>query len=88
MPTNSTRVSAHINTDKPIYHPNEVVFIEVFIMNIFNKTPVIGNTSNSLYNLYLQIYAPNNTIVYQTINSSYNSTGSFTYKLPANSVGG
>jgi hypothetical protein len=67
FPTTLTRVQAHINTDKPIYHPNELVFIEVFILNIFNKTPVATNTStstNPLYNLYFQIYGPTNSIVY------------------------
>ena len=32
------RIDGHIQTDKPIYKPDEVMFIELLLVDAFNKT--------------------------------------------------
>lgn len=39
-------MDAHIYTDKVIYRPNDVMFIEVYLVDAFNKTPVSLNPSD------------------------------------------
>lgn len=34
------RLEAHVTTDKVIYRPDDVIFIEVLVVNAFNKTPI------------------------------------------------
>jgi len=34
------RWQAHITTDKPIYRPNDAVFIETLVLNAFSKKPI------------------------------------------------
>jgi len=38
---NKVRVLAHITTDKPIYKPNDVMFIEVFVIDPTTKKPAV-----------------------------------------------
>lgn len=37
------RLESHISTDKVIYRPGDLVFIEVLLLNAMNKTPVALN---------------------------------------------
>jgi len=39
MIENSERVLAHISTDKPIYKPDDVMFVEVHVVNPVSKEP-------------------------------------------------
>ena len=41
--TDSMRLQANIFLDKVVYRPNDVMFIEVYILDAFNKTPQISN---------------------------------------------
>jgi uncharacterized protein YfaS (alpha-2-macroglobulin family) len=37
---NKIRLDAHMFTDKVIYRPNDVMFIEVLVVDAFDKTPI------------------------------------------------
>ena len=82
----------HITTDKPIYKPNDVAFIEVYVIDSLTKEPV-GNTKyvNSYFHLDAQmsILDSFNNEIYKSpeINESH-STFVFTYKVPKNAKGG
>jgi len=39
------RVLAHITTDKPVYYPGEVVFVETYLVDALTKQPKIDNIS-------------------------------------------
>ena len=43
------RYESHISTDKVIYRPNDVVFIEAYVVDAFNKTPIGLNKTDSYY---------------------------------------
>lgn len=47
-----SRYLAHVSTDKPFYKPNEVVFVEVFIIDALTKQPMLNNQS---YDIYAQV---------------------------------
>jgi hypothetical protein len=47
-----SRYLAHVSTDKPFYKPNEVVFVEVFIIDALTKQPMLNNLS---YDIYAQV---------------------------------
>ena len=44
-----TRALIHISTDKPFYKPNEVVFIETFLIDSITKAPLFAGPDD-LYN--------------------------------------
>ena len=41
IPKTSPRITTVINLDKPVYRPNDVVFIEVLLLNTITKTPIV-----------------------------------------------
>lgn len=41
LPDNTPRLQTHIFTDKVVYRPNDVIFVEVLVVNAFNKTPTV-----------------------------------------------
>jgi len=46
---NLLRLESYINTDKVIYKPNDVMFIEVLVLDAFNKTPIGLDPTDSFY---------------------------------------
>lgn len=55
------RLEAHVNLDKVIYRPTDVVFIEAYIIDSFDKTPIALNQEDTFFlNLFytLEIYDP------------------------------
>ena len=49
-------MEGHIYTDKPIYRPGDVMFIEVYVVDAFNKTPIgLLPTSQFFQNLYISL---------------------------------
>ena len=55
------RLEAHISTDKVIYRPNDVIFIEAYIIDAFTKTPIGLNDTEGYYKnfyFYAEIYDP------------------------------
>jgi len=88
---NLLRLESYINTDKVIYKPNDVMFIEVFVLDAFNKTPVGLDQTDSFYSNFLfqlEIYDPSDNKVFNTQAELVNSTISFTWKIPADASGG
>ena len=89
--TYEPRTEAHIYTDKVIYRPNDVMFIEVYVDNAFNKTPINLNASLGSFNgpyLSLEILDPSGATIFSDSAQVYNSTASFIYKLPSDPAGG
>jgi len=79
------RVEGHITTDKVVYRPNDVIFIEVLIIDAFKKTPVALNALDNYFNnnyITMDVYDPTDSKVYTTFTQVQNSTVSFTYKVP------
>jgi len=80
-----------LTTDKEIYRPNDVVFIQALVVQAFNKTPVAMNmTSEYLQNYYttLTIQDPTESNVYSDYQYALNSTASYAYKIPEDASGG
>ena len=89
--SNQQRVDAHILTDKVIYKPGDIMFIEVFLFDAFNKTPIqpddiYGYPSTSYYYSYvyatLNVVDPNDVQIYTSSASAVDSAISFTYQIP------
>jgi hypothetical protein len=51
-PNYRERLQTHIFTDKIVYRPNDMMFVEVVMLDAFSKTPV-GTTRDDLYNYYI-----------------------------------
>jgi uncharacterized protein YfaS (alpha-2-macroglobulin family) len=50
------RLQTHIFTDKVVYRPNDVIFIEVLVLDSFNKTPIALDPMDQYnYNYYLNL---------------------------------
>jgi len=45
--SSAPRLEAHLRTDRPVYRPNDVVFVEALVLNAFDKTPYVYNASTS-----------------------------------------
>lgn len=89
--TYQLRLQTHIFTDKVVYRPNDVMFIEVLVLDAFNKTPTaLDPTDQYNYNLYLslEIKDPAGTSLKKDFSYAQNSTAVFTYKVPASASGG
>lgn len=85
------RLEAHITTDKVIYRPNDVIFIEAYIVDAFNKTPIgLNSTDKFFINLYysIEIYDPTDSQIFSSNTQAENSTVSFTFKIPSEAAGG
>ena len=77
--------------DKVIYRPNDVMFIQAYIVDVFNKTPIgLNKTEQYFYNYYfnLEVYDPTENKIYSSNTQVKNSTVSFTYKIPNDAAGG
>jgi len=56
-----------LKSDKVIYRPSDVIFIEALVVDAFNKTPVaMDPESDFYYNYYatLEIFDPTESSVY------------------------
>jgi hypothetical protein len=54
------RLQTHIFTDKVVYRPNDVIFIEVVVLDAFNKTPIaLDEKDRYNYNYYLNLELKN-----------------------------
>jgi hypothetical protein len=61
LPPSSPRLDAHIFTDKVIYRPSDVMFVEVLVLDAFNKTPIAltsKDINNYIYYLLFEVYDP------------------------------
>lgn len=84
-------MEAHIYTDKVIYRPNDVMFIEVYLVDAFNKTPVSLNaTDTSFQNLWinLEVRDPVGAVIKSDNVEARNSTAVFAFKVPESASGG
>mmetsp|Transcript_9414 Transcript_9414/g.8911 ORF Transcript_9414/g.8911 Transcript_9414/m.8911 type:complete len:177 (-) Transcript_9414:2874-3404(-) len=87
----SERLQVILKTDKEIYRPNDVVFIEAIVLNAFNKTPVaVDPKSEYFYNYYatLEIFDPTESIIYSDYQYAQNTSASFAFKVPEAASGG
>ncbi|CDW84292.1 a-macroglobulin complement component [Stylonychia lemnae] len=85
------RLDAHINIDKVIYRPNDVVFIEILLLDAFNKTPVALTNKNEYFQYHyvtIQINDPSGNSLFTTYQLIQNSTVVVNFKIPATAVGG
>lgn len=83
------RLAAHIFTDKVIYRPNDVIFAEVLVLDAFLLSPVALNQTE-YFNYYISFDIIDSQGITIASNSDYviNTTATFTYKVPADIVGG
>ncbi len=89
--TNPTRLQTHIFTDKVVYRPNDVIFIEVLVLDAFNKTPIALDPKDRYnYNYYLNLEMKDSagSSIYSSSNYVQNTTATFTYKVPQDASGG
>jgi len=87
----SKRLQTHIFTDKVVYRPNDVIFIEVLVLDSFNKTPIALDPMDQYnYNYYLNLDLKDaaGTSIYSSSNYVQNTTATFTYKVPQDAAGG
>jgi uncharacterized protein YfaS (alpha-2-macroglobulin family) len=92
----------HINTDKPYYQPNEVVFIEAFFIDAISKKPIFARQDTMYPQLryepysYLDVYASaqildsdDKVIANLEQVKLFNGTAVFNlWRVPANQKGG
>jgi uncharacterized protein YfaS (alpha-2-macroglobulin family) len=74
-----------------VYRPNDIIFIEVLVLNAFNKTPTVFDLSdiyNYNYYLMMSIEDPSGSTIRTDYSYVENSTSTFTHKLPLDAVGG
>ena len=85
------RLDAHIFTDKVIYRPLDIVFIEVLFLDAFNKTPIAMNPLDLYtFNYYVnfELLDSNGQKLHSDYAQISNSTVTFTYKVPMDLPGG
>lgn len=98
---NQPAIDAFVKTDKLLYKPGDMMFIEVYLFDTFLKTPFtyegrpfpLDAAYGSFYypsSVYasLTILDPRDIQVFSTSSSSSNSTISFTYEIPEDQTGG
>jgi uncharacterized protein YfaS (alpha-2-macroglobulin family) len=81
-----SRWSAHIFTDKVVYRPNDVMFINVVVVDAFNKTPIgLSKKDEYYYNLYLtmEIKSSSGATIYTNYCYVQITTAVFTFKIPS-----
>lgn len=82
IPPSYERMNAHIYTDKPIYRPGDVMFIEVYVVDAFIKSPVgLLPTSQFFQNLYISmdITDPLDTTIHSDVALVQNGTAVYSY---------
>ena len=87
----SPRLQTHIFTDKVVYRPNDVIFVEVLVVNAFNKTPTVMSQKelyNYNYYLMMNIEDAAGSVIRTDYSNVVNSTATFSHKLPLDVVGG
>ncbi|CDW83728.1 UNKNOWN [Stylonychia lemnae] len=83
------RFQTSITTDKTVYKPLDIMFAQVYVSNAFSKQPImLKNILTSNYSVKFYLYAPDESLLYQSSDLIQNSTSHFTYKFPNNSLGG
>lgn len=63
----------NIHTDKPIYKEEEVIFIEGYIVDSFNKTPVGLDPIDGYYNIFyftMEIKDSSDSVIYTDYSES------------------
>jgi hypothetical protein len=74
-----------------VYRPNDVIFVEVLVVNAFNKTPTVMSQKeiyNYNYYLIMNIEDAAGTVIRTDYTNVVNSTATFSHKLPLDVVGG
>ena len=76
---------AHIQTDKPVYKSNDVMFVEVYLVDPITKKPLLNQRINAI----LKIKDSFDEVIFtsQTVTSE-SGTLVFTYKVPEEASGG
>eukprot|EP00347_Sterkiella_histriomuscorum_P000042 403377406 len=87
------RILAHIHTDKLIYKPNDVMFVEVFLFDAMTKQPVTQIEGQSLEEtLYPAVFTikddKDNQVYQDSSNQGANGTLVYTFKVPEEQPGG
>lgn len=78
-------------TDKVLYKPNDVMFIEVLLFDAFNYTLILDSEITQFFEqmeFYLEIHDPSDNIIYNSTTMAYNSSVGFTFKVPSEINGG
>lgn len=88
LPEYNNRYQAHIQTDKVVYRPLDVMFIEVFVLDAFSKKPLEASQWPST-NVGLEIVDGTDNVVHSESTAEMSvSTIAFSYKLPEDAPGG
>ena len=92
MPTtNLLRLDMHAFTDKVVYRPNDVMFIEVLAVDTFSLIPVATNSQDQYYYMYyitMDILDSAGQKIYTSYSQIDSGTATFTYKVPSAAPGG
>jgi hypothetical protein len=90
IPEDAVRLNGHINTDKLFYKTGDQAFIEVYLVDAFNKTPIALNESDQYYNssYYLTIFDQDWLQIYNSSAQVQDSTVSFAYEISSDIANG
>ena len=86
-PFEEVPVLAHIQTDKPVYKGNDVMFIEVYFVDPITKKPLLRENT---FEANLKIFDSFDQEVFSSSENAKSTNGTivFTYKVPQQIVGG
>ena len=88
---NDLRIEGHIITDKVVYRPGDVMFIELLVFDAFNKSLVNLDLLTQYYfslDFSFELLDGLDNKIYSSSASLINSTVGFTYKVPQDANGG
>jgi len=88
IPEWNDRRQAHIQTDKVVYRPLDVMFIEVFVVDAFTKKPLTAEQW-TWTSISLDVMDGTDTLVHSDSTATMSASSyAFTYKLPEDAPGG
>eukprot|EP00347_Sterkiella_histriomuscorum_P015728 403355904 len=85
------RLQTVMTTDRDYYVPLDTIFLQVYVANTYTKQPIqlkLNNQTNLNYTISLMIYGPLGNIYNISTTQIVNSTATFIYQFPNNSLGG
>lgn len=83
-------MEGHISTDKVVYRPNDVIFVEMIVVDPLTHKPYDQGITPFLQNQYFEmnIMGPTGDVVFYAGIDSVNSTASFTAKVTSDTPSG
>jgi hypothetical protein len=81
----------HLGTDKEIYRPFDVIFVEGLLFNSMDKKPVfttVAEQARPLFNLTMELYEPSGNLIHTAYSVAKNAAATFSYKVPLEAKSG